>query len=75
MQRLSSVVLAILVACSAKSPNNSSDSPRPNGPNVAQAAPLPSGGNTTQVPSANHVPPPDPREASLSEIVVRLIEK
>lgn len=75
MQRLSSVALAvILVACSAKSPNNSSDSPRPSGPNVAQAAPPPSGGGTMQVPT-NHVPPPDPREAALSEIVVRLMEK
>jgi carboxyl-terminal processing protease len=76
VQRLSSVVLAFLVACSAKSPNNSSDSPRPNGPNVAQApAPAPGKGGTMQVPSANNLPPPDPREAALSEIVTRLIEK
>jgi carboxyl-terminal processing protease len=43
---------------------------------VAQAPVVaPGGGGTAQVPTANNVPPPDPREAALSEIVVRLIEK
>lgn len=71
MQRLTSVALAlILAACSGKSPNNSGDGARPGSPAVAQASPGPGAG-----PNVAQVPPPDPREDALSEIVLRLLEK
>jgi carboxyl-terminal processing protease len=60
----------MLAACSGKSStNNSGEGSRPGSTNVAQV-PASSGGTTTVT-----VPPPDPREDALSEIVLRLLEK
>src|SRR5688572_17447700 len=63
------LLLTLLLACSAKS-STSGDAPRQT--NSAQAAPLPPGQTGT---TAGVVPPPDPREDALSEIVLRLLEK
>jgi carboxyl-terminal processing protease len=76
VQRFSALALALILACSGKSPNNGGDGARPNGPLVAQVGggPVPNS-NGTAAPTNVNVGSPDPREDALSEIVVRLIEK
>lgn len=69
--RIATVLLLALAACSPKapaageSPRTTSDPAAPGGPVVAQAA----------TPPTAQTPPPDPREATLSNAILQLLEQ
>ena len=56
-------LLAVLTACSAKSPSSSESRTTANDPR-----------STVVAPSVDKLPPPDPREAALSAVVLQLLE-
>ncbi|HEV7558456.1 MAG TPA: hypothetical protein VGO00_23465, partial [Kofleriaceae bacterium] len=56
-------LLAVLTACSAKSPSSSESRTTANDPRPTIAAP-----------AVDKLPPPDPREAALSAVVLQLFE-
>ena len=57
-------LLAVLTACSAKSPSSSESRTTANDPR-----------STVVAPSVDKLPPPDPREAALSAVVLQLFEQ
>jgi carboxyl-terminal processing protease len=73
--RFSSLFLAALLACSGTAPSNGdSRRPDPNAP-TDKATEVGTGDKATPPPQVAKVPPPDPREAALAEVVLELVEK
>ncbi|MBA3395530.1 MAG: carboxy terminal-processing peptidase [Deltaproteobacteria bacterium] len=76
LRNLPAVLLIALAACSSKAPPSGESPATPNGPTAPAtgADPMVAQAGAAVAP-ATAVPPPDPREAALSKIVLRLLEQ